>query len=141
MLLLKRRCSAAAYYQLGFVSIGQISLFAGCALFTATVVGGSGYVIRELHRQVGVACSAAGIDVPVALNAPAPVTSDMLRVSSIALGRAPIAVVNGTLVSKGDAVRLQTGEGIVFVRVKSIRDGVVEFSYGNQTICASLGPR
>src|SRR2546430_13631840 len=106
MLLLKRRCSTAAYYRLGFVSIGQISLFAGCALFTATVVGGSGYLIRELHRQVSVACSVAGLDAPIAPNPLPLVTSDMLHVSSIALGRAPIAVVNGALASEGDAVRL-----------------------------------
>src|SRR5438132_8684519 len=104
MLLHKGRCSAAAYYQLGFISIGQVSLFAGCALFTATVVGGSGYLIRELHRQVSVACSVAGIDAPVAATPPAVVTADMLHVSSIALGRAPIAVVNGALASEGATV-------------------------------------
>jgi len=140
MLLHKGRCSAAAYYQLGFISIGQVSLFAGCALFTATVVGGSGYLIRELHRQLSVAYSVASLEPPVAPNTLPLVTSDMLHVSSIALGRAPIAVVNGALASEDAAVPLQTGEGIVFVQVKSIRDGVVEFQYGNQTISASLSP-
>ena len=137
MLLLggKRRGHSA------FVSTGQITLFTGCALFTATVVGGSGYLIRELHRQVGVATSVVGVPNPIPEPSPAvEITSDLLHVSSIALGRAPIAVVNGVFVTEGATVKLQTPESTATLRVVKIRDGAVDFRYGGQTISALMGP-
>ena len=130
MLLLSR----SHRFRLAFISVGHIYFFAGFALTTAAVVGGSGYVIREAHRQVAVARSVAG------LPNPPQVTAEMLKVSSIALGRTPMAVVNGSLVSEGTTLQLQTPEGTAIVRVKSITDGEVEFSYNRETISAGLGP-
>ena len=126
--------------RLGAFISGQVSFFAGITLLTAFVVGGSGYLIRELHRQAGVAWSAAGLPASFAPAAPPPiVTSDMLHVSSIALGRAPVAVVNGRIIGEGDSVTLETPEGNAILRVARIRDGAVDFHYAGKTISVNLG--
>jgi hypothetical protein len=134
-----RQCSSADR-RLGFVSISNVSVFAGIALCTATVVGGSGYLIRELHRQVGVASAAVGLPNPI----PEPslsveITAEMLHVSSIALGRVPLAVVNGTPITEGGSLEVQTASGSATLHVLSIVDGSVRFKNGNQTISANLG--
>jgi hypothetical protein len=123
-----------------FTGMDQVTFVAGITLFTAFVVGGSGYLIRELHRQAGVAWSAVGLpdSVRPAVTLPV-VTPEMLHVSSIALGRTPIAVVNGALVSEGAAVQLPMPDGNVVLRVQSIRDGAVDFRYGGKTISVNLG--
>jgi hypothetical protein len=120
-----------------FVSFGHLGLMAGVALITATFVGGSGYLIRELHRQAGVASAVVGLS-PVDPTTVVPISSDMLKVSSIALGRAPEAIVNGLAVGEGGTVQVQTTKGAAIVRVVSIRDGLVQFRYGDQTIFANL---
>jgi hypothetical protein len=126
--------------RLAFVSPGQITFFAGITLLTAFVVGGSGYLIRELHRQAGAAWSAAGLPAALAPAVTKPmVTGDMLHVSSIALGREPIAVVNGVIVSQGVSVQLQLPEGNAVLQVARIRDGAVDFRYLDQTISVNLG--
>ena len=125
----------------GFATLGQVNFVAGITLLTAFVVGGSGYLIRELHRQAGAAWSAAGLPESARPAVAQPVvTKEMLHVSSIALGRTPIAVVNGALVSEGAAIQLQTPDGNVQLRVQKIRDGVVDFRYAGKTISAQLGP-
>jgi hypothetical protein len=122
-----------------FVSFGHLGLMAAVALGTATVVGGSGYLIRELHRQVGVASAAVGLPSPaVDPSLLVPVSSDMLKVSSISLCKTPEAIVNGLPVCEGGIVRVQTTNGIAAVRVVSIRDGMVQFQYGDQTIFANI---
>ena len=120
-----------------FVSIGHLGLMAGIALATATVVGGSGYLIQELHRQAGIAKVVVGL-APVEPSAVAPLTSDSLKVSSIALGRTPIAIVNGVAVGEKGTIRVKTLKGNADVQVVRIRDGSVEFKYGEQTILANL---
>jgi hypothetical protein len=130
----ERECKAGDP-RLGFVSVGHIGFLAGMALFTAAIVGGSGYVIRELHRQVGIAREVAG------LPAPAPVieiTAEMLHVSAIALGHVPVAVINGAMATEGDSLKMQTPDGIATLRVTRIRDGVVQLKYGDQTISVNL---
>jgi len=137
MLLLARPKSARIA---AFTSMGQVTFFAGITLLTAFVVGGSGYLIRELHRQAGVAWSVTGLPQSLAPEVARPiVTEEMLHVTSIALGRSPIAVVNGALVTEGATVQLPLPEGSVSLRVQKIRDGAVDFRYGGQTICANLG--
>lgn len=122
-----------------FVSFTHLGLMAGIALATATVVGGSGYLIRELHRQAGVAAVAVGLP-PSAAALPSlvPVSSDMLKISSIALGKNPVAIVNGSEVNEGATIQVQTTNGIANVKVVSIRDGLVEFKYGDQIILGNL---
>ena len=129
----------AADSRLGFVSVGNVSLFAGIALCTATVVGGSGYLIRELHRQAGLATSLAGLPNPIPEPSPlVEINEEMLHVSSIALGRVPLAFVNGTLITEGGSLEVETARGNATLQVTSIVDGAVRFKYGSQTISANL---
>jgi hypothetical protein len=120
-----------------FVSFGHLGLMAGIALITATAIGGSGYLIRELHRQAGVASAVVGLS-NVDPTTVVPISSDMLKVSSIALGQTPVAIVNGLPVDEGGTVQVQTPNGAATVRVVSIQDGLVQFKYGDQTIFANL---
>ena len=133
-----RKCRAA-HGRLGFVSIENVSLFAGIALCTATLVGGSGYLIRELHRQVGVASSLVGVPNPIQEPSPSiEITAEMLHVTSISLGRVPLAVVNGTPITEGESLQVQTTNGNATLRVTNIIDGTVRFTYGTQSIAANL---
>lgn len=68
------------------------------------------------------------------------VTPEMLRVTSIALGDHPLAVVNGQGVAKGDSLVLKTAAGNVNLLVTKIEDGVVQFDFGGQKIDAKLPP-
>jgi hypothetical protein len=121
--------------RLGFVSLGHIGFLAGMALFTAAVVGGSGYVIQELHRQVGIACEVTGLPTPVPV---VKITTEMLHVTSIALGHVPVAVINGAVATEGDSLTMETPNGSATLHVMRIRDGVVQFKYGDQTISINL---
>jgi hypothetical protein len=129
----------AAEGTLGFISIGHVSLFAGITLFTAAVVGGSGYVIRELHREVGVPTSIVGLSNLIPEPSPSvEITAEMLDVSSIALGRVPLAVVNGISVTEGAFLEIHTANGNASIRLTNISDGAVRFKYGNETISVNL---
>jgi hypothetical protein len=122
-----------------FVSIGHLTWLAAATLFTTAVVGGSGYLIRELHRQIRVACSVAGLPAPAFEPSSSIIaTAEMLDVTSIALGRAPVAVVNGEVITEGASLQLQTNAGKAILRVISIRDGLVKFRCGDQIIAANL---
>ena len=122
-----------------FVSFGHLGLMAAVALGTATVVGGSGYLIRELHRQAGVVRAVVGLPSPaVDPSLLVPVSSGMIKVSSIALGKTPEAIVNGIPVCEGGIVKVQTTNGIAAIRVVSIRDGMVQFAYGEHILFANL---
>ena len=120
-----------------FVSLSHLGLMAGIALATATIIGGSGYLIKELNRQAGVAKAVVGL-APADPAAVVPLSSDMLKVSSIALGRNPAAIVNGMAVGEGGTVQVHTSNGIANVEVVKIQDGLVQFKYGEQTMFANL---
>ena len=132
MLLLSRRKRLLA-----FVTIGQVSFVAGFTLFTAFVVGGSGYLIRELHRQVGVARSMLPVAQPEP-EAPFLITEDMFHVTSIALGQPRLAVVNGIALGEGESLTIVAGNHIASVRVSGIADGTVTLKVGSQTLSAKL---
>jgi hypothetical protein len=122
-----------------FVNVSHLGLMAVVALATATIVGGSGYLVHEFHRQTAVASQVVGLRSSSAdPSLLVPVSPDMLKVSSIALGRNPVAIVNGAAVGEGGIVHLQTTNGVAAVRVVSIRDGAVQFQYGEQTILANM---
>jgi hypothetical protein len=95
------------------------------------------FLIQELHRQAGIAKVVVGL-APADPSVVVPVTSDMLKVSSIALGRTPIAIVNGVAVGEGATVHVHTGNGIANLQVVRITDGLVRFKYGEQTVLANL---
>jgi hypothetical protein len=122
-----------------FVNFGHLGLMAAVALGTATVVGGSGYLIREFHRQVGIASAVVGLPAPrVDPSVLVPISADMLKVSSIALGKTPAAIINGHPVGEGGIVNVQTTNGFAAVGVVRISDGTVQFKYGEQTLVANL---
>jgi hypothetical protein len=141
MLLRSRGNHATINGRRAFVGVGHLSMVAGVVLGTATVVGGSGYLIRELHRQASVALSIPGLSEPSPSVAPSPlaaVTSDMLKVSTIALGREPVAIVNGVIITEGGSLVVHTPNGTATLRVVGIRDGIVQLTCAGQTIWANL---
>src|SRR5690242_21818972 len=92
-----------------FVSVSHLAMMAAIALATATVVGGSGYLIRELHRQAGLAKAivtlpSSSIDLATSTLLP----SDLFKVTSIALGKNPVAIINGVAVGEGGTIQVQT---------------------------------
>ena len=83
--------------------------------------------------------SAATVAVAEAPTAPGSVTTEMLHVTSIALGDLHLAVVNGKRLAEGESLLVATPAGVATLRVTSIEDGVVHFDYGGQLIDAKLG--
>jgi hypothetical protein len=77
---------------------------------------------------------------PVAGEAFVRITPDMFRVTSIALGDAPLAIVNGKRVAEGDSLQVTVGGREIFVHVAKIEDGVVHLARGEQVIDAHLAP-
>jgi len=67
-----------------------------------------------------------------------PITADMLHVTSIALGKVPLTVVNGQRLGAGDSLTLKTPQGVAILELVSIEDGVVRFKYGSQMVEAKL---
>lgn len=65
---------------------------------------------------------------------------DLLRVTSISLGKAPLAVICGREVGEGEFFRLKTARGTFPVRVEAIYDGSVRISHGSEIILAKLRP-
>ena len=70
-----------------------------------------------------------------------PVFPEMLKVSSIAMGKTPLAIVNGKRVAVGDWLDVKTDHGTATVVVENIDDGVVHCRNGDMTIDAKLPPR
>jgi hypothetical protein len=68
------------------------------------------------------------------------VTPDMFRVTSIALGDAPLAILNGKRVAEGDSLQVTVGGREISLHVAKIEDGVVHLAHGQQVIDAHLAP-
>ena len=75
---------------------------------------------------------------PIRARNTVPVLPAMLRVTSIALGSVPLAIVNGKRVAEGDWFELKTDRGAVALQVEKIEDRVVHFRNGETTIEAKL---
>jgi hypothetical protein len=69
-----------------------------------------------------------------------PLSSDMVRVSAIALGHPRLAVINGKTVTEGDNVMLQAPNSAValILRVVKIGDGSIDLSDGKKMFSAQL---
>jgi hypothetical protein len=120
-------------------NLGRISLIIGIGLSITLFVWASGYVIREAYREIGVPEPAttthteSPVGTPVLL-----VTADMLHVSSIALGKVRLAVVNGQELIEGDSLKVKTPAGDAMVCATRIKDGIVRFEYRGRTIDAHM---
>jgi hypothetical protein len=77
---------------------------------------------------------------PAAGEAFVQVTPDMFRVTSIALGDTPLAIINGKRVAEGDSLQVMVGGREIFLHVAKIEDGVVHLAHGQQVIDAHLAP-
>jgi hypothetical protein len=77
---------------------------------------------------------------PVAEQASVPITPDMFRVTSIALGDVALAIVNGRRVAEGDSLQVTVGGREIFLHVAKIEDGVVHLAHGKQVIDVHLAP-
>ena len=119
----------------GFISTLDISALAGVGLFAVTLVGGSGYVIHKLHNELGIPRKLLPLPEP---SPSVTVTSDMLHVTSIALGRPRLAVVNGVELTEGQSLQVKAGDETAILRLTSIEDGVVSFKLGGQIVSAKL---
>jgi hypothetical protein len=65
----------------------------------------------------------------------------MLKVSSIAMGKTPLAIVNGRRLAVGDWLDVKTDRGVATVVVEKIEDGAIHFRNGDMTVEAKLPPR
>jgi hypothetical protein len=72
--------------------------------------------------------------------APAPLRSEMFRVTSIALGETRLAIINGKRLAEGESLLVRTPEGSRTVQVVKIDDGVVYLTSGSEKIEARLTP-
>jgi hypothetical protein len=81
---------------------------------------------------------------PGSAEPPAPIvislSTDMVRVSAIALGHPRLAVINGKTVAEGDSVTLQAPNASValILRVVRIGDGSIDLSDGKKMFSAQL---
>jgi hypothetical protein len=118
---------------------GRIGLIIGIALSIGLFVWASGYVIQWAHSEIGSPEPAIATSVQPPGGTPALlVTADMLHVSSIALGKVRLAVVNGEELIEGDSLKVKTPAGDAMVCATRIKDGIVRFVYRGRTIDAHM---
>jgi hypothetical protein len=123
----------------------RIAIIAGVLLTLILVAGG---VILWIQSErfpvvvtIGVPEKSASQDPLAKSPGPlVPVNPEMLHVSSIALGSAPLTIVNGKRLAEGEWLVVPTPLGDASVRVVQIEDGVVRFRHGGETISAKLQP-
>ena len=96
--------------------------------------------LADRHRQRKPALSDTSVTPPVAGEAFVRITPDMFRVTSIALGDVPLAIVNGRRVAEGDSLQVTGGGREIFLHVGKIEDGVVHLAHGKQVIDVHLAP-
>jgi hypothetical protein len=126
-------------------------------LFFGAVIGAmllsiGGIVFREyrdrngesLHLPKFIRARTQSLAAPGTNAAPAPIviqlSTDMVRVSAIALGHPRLAVINGKTVTEGDSVALQAPNSTValILRVQKIGDGSIDLTDGKQLFSAQL---
>jgi hypothetical protein len=126
-------------------------LFFG-ALIGAMLFSVGGIVFRQyrdkdgqpLHFPTFVRARTQSLGTPGSNASPAPIviqlSTDMVRVSAIALGHPRLAVINGKTVTEGDGVTLQAPNSAValILRVAKIGDGSIDLTDGKQLFSAKL---
>lgn len=120
-------------------NLTRISLIVGVGLAIALFVWASGYVIRCAHLEIGLPNPATVTSAESPAPSPAlSVTADMLHVTSIALGKGRLAVVNGEPLKEGDSLTVKTPAGGTTVCLTRIKDGIVRFEYRGRIIDVPL---
>lgn len=77
----------------------------------------SGHLIRRAHREIGLPEPAAGSSpLSTEVSGPGIITTDVLHVTSISLGKVRLAVVNGQRVAEGDSLEVKTSAGTAMLR-------------------------
>ena len=108
----------------------------------ATFAAGSIYWYQTRHFPVVVAITPPDRPLhpdPLAnRGALVPISPDMLHVTSIAMGKPRLTIVNGKRLAEEDWLVVKTHNGEASVRVLSIEDGLVRFKHGGETIDARL---
>lgn len=123
-----------------FFTFGRIVLFTGILLVLMVIAFGVIYRAQSERFPVVVTIGMPEKkpqieDVPLDKTARlVPVTPDMLRVTSIALGEPRLTIVNGKRLAEGDALAIATPLGTATLRVQLIQDGLVRFRHGGETI-------
>jgi hypothetical protein len=128
----------------GFTGTGRLTFIGSLILITIAFSVGFSYLLQ--HRAaVRNASSVSRDDATTAAPEPeAPVNpaivlqEDMFRVTAIAMGEAPLAIVNGKRVGAGESLVVNTPEGPAKVRITKIEDGLVRFAYGQQHVEAKV---
>ena len=107
----------------------------------ATFAAGAIYWYQTRHLPVVVAISPPdGRDKDPLGNRGAlvPISPDLIKVTSIALGNPRLTIVNGKRLAEEDWLVIKTPNGEASVRVISIQDGFVRFKHGGNTIDSKL---
>jgi len=138
-----QRCGDSRHQEQGpelfiFLTRGRVIAVAATALLIVFLIWGSGYVIREGHRQIAAIQPTPALAIESQLPSPVSVTANMLHVSSIVLGNPRLAVVNAKTLMEGDSLEVKMGTGSAVLHVIRIEDGLVRFKNGNQTIDVRL---
>ncbi|MEI7958723.1 MAG: hypothetical protein WCI40_06410 [Verrucomicrobiota bacterium] len=77
-----------------------------------------------------------GVNVPVTTESY--IRPDAFSVTSIALDRIPLAVINGKPYGEGDVIPFVAGDKPIKLRIYSIRDGVVTLSYNDYKVTCPI---
>ena len=122
-----------------FRTVIAIALVTGIVLTAGFMVWSNYFIHREQEEISGTKSSSprVGVSEPSALR----IRPDMLRVTSIFLGRPRFAVVNGMPVGEGDPIEIKTEGAPVTLRVARIEDGFVHFKCDGQMIDVKLSGR
>ena len=126
-------------------------------LFVGAVIGAMlfsvcGIVVRQYRDTNGessrlptfIKARTSSLAAPGSKEPPPPIvvqlSTDMIRVSAIALGHPRLAVINGKTVTEGDSVQLQSPNSPValLLRIAKIGDGSIEFTDGKNSYTAQL---
>jgi hypothetical protein len=97
---------------------------------------GVGNLIKARTYSLATARGSSEIPAPIVIQ----LSTDMIRVSAIALGHPRLAVINGKTVTEGEEVMLQAPKSSVSLtlRVVKIGDGWIDLSDGKKMFSARL---
>lgn len=131
----------------GMMSGNGRRVFIGAMLLSIGGIIFSRHTVKEGDQftfPIFIRARTHSLGVPGSAEPPAPIvvalSTDMVRVSAIALGHPRLAVINGKTVAEGDSVTLQAPNAPValILRVVRIGDGSIDLSDGRKMFSAQL---